>query len=179
MQDNELFKKKRRPFSPETVDSRRKRAPLLITWHYSTGQGQCQMKISAKGREVLLRPSHPLGPKPRGGRVYAEAGRRIGVCRTPWLSLWESSHGGNAVTERVAMLKAIIRIPSLVPSQSCCARQLPQRGSQGDILANPDLPLPALLDITPRLYYTYPMKFRCIRNEGGAAHESAAEKRPA
>ena len=45
--------------------------------------------------------------------------------------------------------------------------------------ANPDLPLPALLDITPRLYYTYPMKFRCIRNGEGAAHESAAEKCPA
>ena len=87
MQDNELFKKKRRPFSPETVDSRRKRAPLLITWHYSTGQGQCQMKISAKGREVLLRPSHPLGPKTEGWLVYAKAGGQIGVCRVNKLTI--------------------------------------------------------------------------------------------
>ena len=88
MQDNELFKKKRRPFSPETVDSRRKRAPLLITWHYSTGQGQCQMKISAKGREVLLRQNHPPRPKNRGGgRVYAEAGGQFGVCRVNKLTI--------------------------------------------------------------------------------------------
>ena len=87
MQDNELFKKKRRPFSPETVDSRRKRAPLLITWHYSTGQGQCQMKISAKGREVLLRPSHPLGPKTEGWLVYAKAGGQISVCRVNKLTI--------------------------------------------------------------------------------------------
>ena len=87
MQDNELFKKKRRPFSPETVDSRRKRAPLLITWHYSTGQGQCQMKISAKGREVLLRPNHPLGQKNEGWLVYAKAGGQIGVCRVNKLTI--------------------------------------------------------------------------------------------
>ena len=30
-------------------------------------------------------------------------------------------------------------IPPLVPSQSCCARQLPQRGSQGNILATTNL----------------------------------------
>ncbi len=138
MQDNELFKKKRRPFSPETVDSRRKRAPLLITWHYSTGQGQCQMKISAKGREVLLRPNHPLGQKNEGWLVYAKAGGQFGVCRTPWLSLWESCHGGNAVTERAAARSPSYGIPPLIPSQSCCARQLPQRGSQGDIPTTPD-----------------------------------------
>ena len=30
-------------------------------------------------------------------------------------------------------------IPPPVPSQSCCARQLPQRGSQGNILATTNL----------------------------------------
>ena len=61
-----------------------------------------------------------------------------------------------------------MRIPPLVPSQSCCARQLPQRGSQGDILSSPNLSirklspylstskrgvfhLPALPDGKPRL----------------------------
>ena len=32
-----------------------------------------------------------------------------------------------------------MRIPLLVPSQSCYARQLPQRGSQGDTLSNTNL----------------------------------------
>ena len=32
-----------------------------------------------------------------------------------------------------------MQIPTLVPSQSCCARQLPQRGSQGNILATTNL----------------------------------------
>ena len=35
------------------------------------------------------------------------------------------------------MAETFLRIPPLVPSQSCCARQLPQRGSQGDIPTTP------------------------------------------
>ena len=44
-------------------------------------------EISAKVREVLLRPSHPLGPKTEGWLVYAKAGGQIGVCRVNKLTI--------------------------------------------------------------------------------------------
>ena len=52
-----------------------------------------------------------------------------------------------------------MQIPTLVPSQSCCARQLPQRGSQGGIPINPNSPQGSL----PAAFSQFRFSFLVVR----------------
>ena len=90
------------------------------------------VEVTGLGTKMFENPGDCARRKsPWGTTAVCALPRNDMVFRQSGLSLWESSHGENAVTERAAMLEAFMRIPPLVPSQSCCARQLPQGGAKG------------------------------------------------
>ncbi len=105
------------------------------------GREAVRLLRSPQPDQFRRRPAHrhpnppakpPARPSARPWRKWQgsrnSAIDKLGFCRTPWLSLWESCHGGNAVTERAAMPRGFHADPRRWHPLSRAARASSPRG---------------------------------------------------